>query len=40
MFGIGGGGLGGFFPMYAIFFIINLIIKALSGQLTTTTPPA
>lgn len=33
--GIGGlgGGLGGFFPIYAIFFVINLIIQFFAGNL-------
>ena len=41
-FGLGGlgGGLGSFFPIYAIFFIINLVITLFKGGLTppTTTP--
>ena len=39
MFGIGGGGMGGgFFGMYAIFFIINLILKLFNPTTPTTTP--
>ncbi|MFQ5430494.1 MAG: hypothetical protein ACE5E1_09315 [Phycisphaerae bacterium] len=40
--GIGGGLGGGFFPLFGIFFIINLVIKLFSGDLASifggTTP--
>lgn len=39
LFGGLGGGLGAFFPLYGIFFVINLVIKLLTGGLTTPTTP-
>jgi hypothetical protein len=31
-------GLGGFLPVYAIFFIINIILKILTGQFDLADP--
>jgi len=42
MFGLpgigGGGGLGGFFPIYIIFFMINFVVKLISGDLAELFP--
>jgi hypothetical protein len=35
-FGLGGG-LGSFVPMYIVFFIINLVLKLVTGQLDLST---
>lgn len=41
MFGLPGigGGLGGFFPIYIILFMINFVIKLISGDLANLFPP-
>lgn len=39
LFGLGGlGGLGGLLPIYAIFFVINLVITLFTGGLNELFP--